>query len=159
MPPSPLRRALAVVASAVAGAVAIDLYLVIVEAWLLRIATPVTVSQWDASNLLGRSAFSGGIATAALGFGMHLCVCLCWALLFVALFGQSALLARRPLLLGTLFGVFVMFFMRYAVVPLGHAAQAPLTWDRALVLVVAHTLAFGVPVAYVARRVLRLQVA
>ncbi|HEY1654922.1 MAG TPA: hypothetical protein VGF86_07410 [Candidatus Tumulicola sp.] len=62
---------------------------------------------------------------------------------------------RHPVVCGTIFGVVVMAVMRVDVVPLGAAAQPLLRPVTLLIQLVAHTAFFGIPVALVARRVLR----
>lgn len=144
----------AVLLAGLCGAVAIDLYLVVTQAWIFRNATPVLVSQWDASNALGRAAFSGGWQSALLGLVMHCTVSIVWAAIFTALFGSTAFLRRQPLLLGILFGTAVMLVMRYLVVPLGHAIEPRSDALRLLNLWIAHTLGFGIPVAFTVRAAL-----
>jgi hypothetical protein len=152
--PSVWRIVTAIVAGGVVGAAAIDLYLVMVESWIMHLATPLQVSQWDASNLLGRAAFFGGIRTASIGYAMHQTVSLCWAALFTFLALRVAGIRRYPSASGLIFGVCVMFAMRWFVVPLGHAMMAPLDPRSFAILIVAHALFFGLPVAVAVTRVL-----
>ena len=49
---------------------------------LMHVANGIELSQWDASNLLGSEAFRGGLSTAAIGFGLHLCVSIAWGIVF-----------------------------------------------------------------------------
>jgi hypothetical protein len=136
----------------IAGAVAIDLYLIITQSWILHVATPVEISQWDASNLLGRAAFNGGMGTALLGFVMNLCVGAVWGIAFALATRRFGIWRARPILTGIVLGTIAMLVMRYAVVPLGHAHQPSVDGLRLTNLWVAHTLGFGIPVAMVFKR-------
>jgi uncharacterized membrane protein len=140
-----VRRA---ILAGVAGAVAIDLYLSI-SLQLMHVANGITLSQWDASNLLGNDAFRGGLSTAAIGFGLHLCVSVAWGIVFGLLYSRIAWVRAHALASGLIFGAVVMQVMAYAVVPLGHASHPAPALAGWLNNFVAHTLFFGVPVAWV----------
>jgi uncharacterized membrane protein YagU involved in acid resistance len=121
---------------------------------LLRDATPIQISQWDASNALGVAAFSDGMPAALLGFAMHLCVSLIWAAIFVAVALRFRWVLSHPLVSGVIFGLVVMGVMRYLIVPLGHAHQGAGTPVQLLNQMLAHVVAFGLPVALVVSAVL-----
>jgi hypothetical protein len=131
------------------GCVAIDLYLVVTHVWVFRDASAIAISQWDASNALGVAAFGGGLPTALLGFAMHLCVSIVWAAVYVFVALRSRAILARPIASGVLFGIVVMLVMKYLIVPLGHAHQVPGTPAQLLNQILAHVLAFGLPVALV----------
>jgi hypothetical protein len=133
------------------GAIGIDLYLSITLP-LLHVANGIALSQWDASNLLGNDAFRGGLSTAAIGFGMHLCVSIAWGIIFAFAFSRIAWMRAHPLLAGSIFGAVVMQVMAYVVVPLGHASHPTPTLLQWFNNFIAHTLFFGVPVAWVVAR-------
>ena len=131
-----------------AGAIGIDLYLSITLP-LMHVANGIQLSQWDASNVLGSEAFRGGLSTAAIGFGLHLCVSVAWGIVFAFAFSRIAWVRSHALLSGLIFGAVVMQVMAYVVVPLGHASHPMPSLAGWLNNLVAHTLFFGVPVAYV----------
>jgi hypothetical protein len=135
----------------VVGALAIDLYLSITLP-LLHVANGIQLSQWDASNLLGSDAFRGGLSTAAIGFSMHLCVSIAWGIVFAFAFSRIAWMRANPLIAGLIFGAVVMQVMAYLVVPLGHAPHSTPTFLHWFNNFIAHTLFFGVPVAWVVAR-------
>jgi|HubBroStandDraft_2_1064218.scaffolds.fasta_scaffold25697_2 uncharacterized membrane protein YagU involved in acid resistance len=130
------------------GCVLIDLYLIVTIPWLLH-ATPIQISQWDASNALGVAAFNGGMPAALLGFAMHLCVSVIWAAIFVAVALRFRWVLAHPVVSGITFGLVVMVVMRYLIVPLGHAHQPAGTAVQLVNQILAHVAAFGVPVALV----------
>jgi len=135
-------------AAGITGAALIDLYLIIVESFVLKNATPLLVMQWDASNALGIAAYRGGWATAILGTLMHFCVSIAWAAVFVWIATRVRWLTERPVASGALLGVVAMTVMR-AVIHLGHAVVHPFSPLTFLVILIAHTLFFGIPVALV----------
>jgi hypothetical protein len=132
----------------VVGAIAIDAYLSITLP-LMHVANGIQLSQWDASNFLGSEAFRGGLSTAAIGFGVHLCVSVAWGIVFALVYSRIAWVRSHALLSGLIFGAIVMQVMAYAVVPLGHASHPAPALAGWLNNFVAHTLFFGVPVAWV----------
>jgi hypothetical protein len=138
------------VVAGVIGAVAINFELIASEDWLLRQATVMAISQWDASNLLGMAAFRGGWATAWAGFGMHLLVSTSWATIFVFLASRFRFIREHPVYSGLAFGVVVMLVMIELIVPHGRAPFGPPTVVGWVNRTIAHALFFGVPVALTA---------
>jgi len=140
-------------AAGLTGAVTIFLYLTISLPLFLHIA-PVNLYEWDASNIVGlyTATHEPVAATVLIGQSAHIVVSIIWGVVFVALLRVVASVARLPVAWGIMYGVFVMLFMHYLVVPLGHAPQIPYTVAGFTNTLVAHTLFFGVPVALVATR-------
>ncbi len=150
------RRAVATIFLAgTLGCVLIDAYLVVTHGLVFHDASALIVSQWDASNALGRAAFEGGWPTALLGFAMHYCVSVIWAAVYVAVALRVPALLRQPILSGIAFGLVVMLVMKYAIVPLGHASQGHPSPVQLVNQILAHVLAFGIPVALIASARLR----
>lgn len=145
-----LARAIAV--TGLTGAVSVDAYLALTLIFVFHRATLRGMLQWDASNALGDSAFSGGWNTALLGTAMHLVVSTIWAAVFIFAALRVPALLRRPILSGTLFGLLVMLVMSYLVVPLGHAQKFPQPPPIFVNQLIAHVVFFGIPVALVAKR-------
>jgi len=141
-----------VVLAAVAGAVLINVYLAISEVGIFHVATAQQLSQWDWSNVAGAAAFQGGWRTAALGFFLHLTVSAVWAAIAVLCARNVKALGAHPIVWGFFYGLIVMAIMRWGVVPLGHAMKPHAKPVWMLNLVIAHTLFFGIPVAWVASR-------
>ena len=147
----------AALAAGLTGAVTIFLYLTISLPLFFHVS-PYALYTWDASNVLGyQIASRAPLATViAVGQGMHLVVSLIWGFVFV-LVARTLLpqMLARPPAWGFAFGFFVMMVMRFGVVPLGHAPQNPYTPLGFTNTFVAHTLFFGVPVAWAASRLMR----
>lgn len=138
----------------VTGAILIDLYLWVTEALIMHRATALSLFQWDASNLLGPSAFQAGVGVALFGCLLHLLVSLIWGALFTFAALQFRFLARNVLVWGIVFGVIVRLVMAHLIVPLGRAAMPPAHGIYLVNLYVAHILFFGIPVAWVVSRAL-----
>jgi hypothetical protein len=118
----------------------------------LRGHGPVTVLQSVASGLLGRAAFEGGLATAALGTALHFFIATTAAAVYYAASRQLDLLVRYAVVLGMLYGIAVYLFMNFVVLPL---SAVPFTGPRAIGPFVAglvgHMLLVGLPIALAVR--------
>jgi hypothetical protein len=142
------------VAAAIAGLVAITIYLVLERAAAEHLSIVLCLQQllqWDASNAYGLHAFAGGWPMALIGLAMDFVVSLVWALVFTALYLAFAGLRRNIVLAGLAFGAVVMVVMLYAIVPIGHAMRMQNTPPHVLNVFVAHTVFFGLPLALTVR--------
>ena len=144
-------KARAVLIAALVGWATIDLYLAATVPYTVPGATAVSLFQWDASNFFGPAAFAGGSGMVLAGLAGDLAVSLFWAAVWTALVSRFTSLMRWPLLSGVAFGVVVMLIMTHIVVPLGAAHQASPTLVNEINNLIAHTLFFGIPVAYAVR--------
>ena len=144
---------IAAIAAGLAGAITIGIYLTITVPLVLG-APVIALLRWDASNLLGYQNTLHATLPAIIFIGQssHVLVSLVWGFVFVGLLRVLPAIRRMPLASGFVFGVCVMLFMHYLVVPLGHAPQLGYTTRALINNLVAHTLFFGMPVAWVATR-------
>jgi len=115
--------------------------------WLLQVV---------ASGWLGTAAFDGGWPAAWIGlashFGIMLVIAVIWVVLCVRI--PTLIGPRAWPLSGLVWGVAVWIVMTYAVVPL---SQAPLHAPGTSAIVkglLTHMIAIGLPMAFVARRML-----
>jgi uncharacterized membrane protein YagU involved in acid resistance len=113
---------------------------------------PIQVLQYIASGALGKSAFQGGLATAARGAMFHFAIAWVAAAVFVLATGRLEILKTHAVLAGLIYGAAVYFFMNYLVLPL--SAVAPATFQLGLFLngVIGHAVFVGLPIALFARR-------
>jgi hypothetical protein len=119
----------------------------------LRGVGPVRVLQSVAGGLLGPAAREGGLATAALGAGLHFLIAAAAAAVYWLASRRLDVLVRRAVVCGLLYGVAVYLFMNFAVVPLSAAYFKPSHAPSALLLNAAgHMLLVGLPIALAARR-------
>ena len=117
----------------------------------LRGVEPIRILQSIASGLLDRASFSGGVATAALGLGLHFVMALIMAAVYVLAARRLEVLIRRPWLMGVLYGLGLYVVMTYVVVPLSLARSGGFSWAVFLDGLLAHVLTVGVPIALAAR--------
>lgn len=147
---TPSRFISATVAAAVAGLIAITVYLTVERGLTEHLPMLLCLKQllqWDASNFYGGSALAGGWGMAWRGLWMDLAVSLVWATIFTTLYGALPVVRRYPVLVGLAYGVLVMVVMIYFVVPLGHATRMAMTLPHVINVLVAHTVFFGMPLA------------
>ncbi len=109
---------------------------------------PTRVLQAIASGLLGRDAFEGGLATAALGLFLHFVIAFGAAAIYYAASLRLPVLIRRWLVCGLVFGLAVFFFMQHVVLPLSAFRISP---NRELFPVeglLIHALGVGLPIGF-----------
>jgi uncharacterized membrane protein YagU involved in acid resistance len=116
-------------------------------------STPLRVLQSIASGLLGRPAYEGGWATAALGVVLHFSIATAVAGVYFAASRRMSFLARHPVLSGALYGVAVYLVMYRIVLPLSAIPWKMPSSAAALVSgLAAHVCCIGIPIAAVVRR-------
>lgn len=108
--------------------------------------------QSVASGLLGRDAYTGGGASAALGLLLHFAMAIAFAGAFVLASRRLPLLVRRTVIFGGLFGVGVFLLMRLVVLPLS-AFPHPVSFRPLATTLdlLSHVFLFGIPIALAAR--------
>ena len=83
-----------------------------------RDVSPVRILQYIASGVLGREAFQGGAATAALGLLLHYFIAFGVVSIYFLASRWLPILAQKPFLFGPLYGIGVHLAMHYLIVPL-----------------------------------------
>jgi hypothetical protein len=83
-----------------------------------RHITPVMIFQYIASGLTGRWAFEAGMASVALGIAIHYTIAMFWTVLYWVASGRLAVLIRRPVVCGLVYGAVVYGVMNLVVLPL-----------------------------------------
>jgi hypothetical protein len=114
--------------------------------------SPVQVLQYIASGALGKSAFQGGLTTAALGAAFHFSIAWAAAAVFVLASRRLQLLKTHAVPAGLLYGAAVYFFMNYLVLPLSAVAAGTFQLGLFLNGVIGHALFVGLPISLFARR-------
>ena len=117
-----------------------------------RAVPPERILHAIASGLMGKAAFQGGTATAALGLFLHYFIMSVMAALYVLAARRLPVLARRPLLMGLAYGAATYVVMNHVVLPLSAVGPAAaFAWPRFINNLGAHLVLVGVPIALVAR--------
>ena len=119
--------------------------------------TPMRVLHAIASGLLGRAAYDGGAATAALGLLLHFFIATAAATTFYLASLKLPFLLRRPLVWGPIFGLCVWAVMYQIVLPLtfGRPFSMP-ALTTLLNQLGIHAFGVGLPIAMFAARSTRL---
>lgn len=133
------------------------LFAVAVYVVALQVTTTERVFQAIASALLGRAAFEGGWATAALGVLLHFAVAYGWATVWLALHRRWPWLRRRVastmgvLAASAVYGPLVWIAMQHVVVPLTRFPQGPIPAGLYTTLLVGHVFVVGLPIVALVR--------
>ncbi len=117
----------------------------------LRGVPPVQIMQSIASGLLGRAAYQGGIATAALGTLLHFGIALAVVVAYYIASRRLPALTRQPLVFGPLYGLLVYGVMNFVVLPLSAAVTGPKTLPVVINGLLIHALGVGLSSALFAR--------
>ena len=89
-----------------------------------RDISPVRILQYIASGVLGREAFQGGAATAALGLLLHYFLAFGVVSIYFLASRWLPILAQKPFLFGPLYGIGVHLAMHYVIVPMSLVTRA-----------------------------------
>jgi hypothetical protein len=123
--------------------------------WALRGVATSRVFQGIAAGVLGRSAFDGGAATAALGIALMFFICAVIVALYVSASRWLPSLAERPWRWGPVYGAVTFTVMNFVVVPLSAASGRALHLVPMLNCLAANIACIGIPTALVARAAAR----
>ena len=146
--------AVIVVAGLVAGTIDIG------AACLINSAHPLVILHAIASGLIGKSARSGGMSSAALGLALQWAMSILIAAIYMGVTAARPAWRRRWVSTGILAGIVIFAVMNYLVVPLSAAPfRPPLTVHGLLTAfsaakLLANLLAmvlFGLIIGYCAR--------
>ncbi len=110
------------------------------------------IFQSVASGLIGRAAFSGGIATYLLGLLLHCVIGLCIATVYYLASLKWPVLLRRPIVCGLIFGMIAYLGMNYIVIPLSAARSGTFRLSYFLIEITGHAFLVGLPIALAARK-------
>jgi len=118
---------------------------------LLRGGTIMRLMQFIASGLLGKSAFQGGLATAALGLALHFVIAFGLVTVFYFASLKLAFLRQRPVPSGIAYGLIVFAVMNLIVLPLSAATpRHSLSGD--LIQIAIHMFIIGLPTSLLLHR-------
>jgi len=130
----------------------LDIIYAIVLWGIILGGSPVGILQSIASGLLGKAAYDGGAATAALGLALHFLIAFFMALAYVLASRRLPVLLSRPVLMGALYGVALFVAMNFIVVPLSAIGFRPMKLPGALRALLPHVIFVGPAIALVAAR-------
>jgi hypothetical protein len=121
--------------------------------WLPQGVAPIRIPQSIAGWVLGsEAAIAGGPATAVLGIALYCYLTTLMVTLYVLMARRHAVLLRRPLLAGALYGVAMYPLLFKAIVPLWTGVPAPAEpLEFTLACFAAFIFFIGIPSALCAR--------
>lgn len=107
--------------------------------------------QFIASGLIGKRAFRGGAAAAALGVLVHYAIMLVMVTAYVMAAGQLPILKRLPYVCGPIYGIGLYLVMSRIVLPLRFPGPPP-PFDPAGIAnqIFAHACLVGLPIGLAA---------
>jgi hypothetical protein len=118
----------------------------------LRGVAPIRICQSIAAGLLGRAAFQGGAATAALGAALHFFVATCIVVTFYLASLRLPVLVRHAVIAGVLYGLAVYGVMNYIVIPLSAlGGRGPFVLPVFINGLLIHAFGVGLPAALFVR--------
>ena len=112
---------------------------------------PIGILQGIASALLGPDSYNGGLATAALGLGLHFLIATVACAVFYVASRKIKFLVQQAIVSGLLYGVAVYLFMYHVVLPLAFSRRFPYTFAQVLTAVIIHMLFVGLPISLTVR--------
>lgn len=123
---------------------------------VLRGITPVMLLQYIASGLIGAASFHGGLASTGLGLLLHYLIALGWTTLFYIATRKIAILTRRPILSGLIYGDVIYLVMNFVILPVSNVPHPKSTTTIAALIngVLALMLCIGLPVSVLTSRYL-----
>lgn len=113
---------------------------------------PTRLLQGIASGALGPSAFTGGLATAALGLFFHFLISYGAATVYYVASRKLAFMVRQTILSGLLYGVAVYLFMNFVVIPLSQIKPRPINPTLFVINMIEHMIVVGLPIALAVRK-------
>lgn len=107
--------------------------------------------QGIASGVLGVRAFSGGIATAALGLVCHYLIAFIWTVFFFWVYPRIRIMSKNRFITGILYAVFVSCMMRFVVLPLSNDPNGhlPVSFLPFIISTVILMFTIGTPISMI----------
>jgi hypothetical protein len=119
--------------------------------WWTRDVSLTHGLQGITAGLLGRAAFVGGIATAALGLAIHFFIAFGVVTVFYLASRKILFLTQHAVISGIVYGIGVYLMMYWVVLPTTFATFHHRLFNDALAIAIHITL-IGLPTALIVRR-------
>jgi hypothetical protein len=113
---------------------------------------PLIVLKYISSAVLGKRAFTGGVAVILLGLLFHFIIAFTFTLLFFILYPKLAGFTKNKLLTAILYGLFMWTVMNLLVVPMTLILRAQFNWTAAIINMLILIVAIGLPLSWLANR-------
>lgn len=142
----------AIVTGLVVAGVLDATFAVIVDVVILRAFSLLGVLQWIASGLLGKAAFEGGLATAALGVAIHFALAAVFAAFYYAVSTRIGALRTKAVTFGVTYGAAIWLLMDLVILPRSGAPLAPFDPVVFGAFLIDHMAFVGLPIALAVKR-------
>jgi hypothetical protein len=131
-----------------------DMLLAITEFYVVNGKFPERLLKYIASGLLGlEKGMAGGVGAEMLGLFIHFSICFLFTLFYFLVYPFIRPLARKFVVSGLLYAVFVNLTMNLVLLPMTSLpAAGPFLLARAFLTWVLLGLVLGIPIAYFARK-------
>jgi len=117
---------------------------------------PTVVLQSVASGALGRSAYDGGVKTAALGLAFHFLIALIAAGVYFFASRVLRFMITRAVICGVVYGLLVYLVMNCIVLRISaiHSTTWPWSYPKSVLIggLLIHIFGIGLPIALVTRK-------
>lgn len=130
----------------------LDITAAIISFYLNRHQPPTRMFQFIASGVLGKSAFTGGMSTAALGLLFHFMLAYIFTIIFYFIYPKINLLWKNKLITGLAYGVIVWCIMNLVVLPLSNASAIPFKTKGVIIGMLIIMFCIGLPIALFAHK-------
>ena len=130
----------------------LDITAAIISFYVNRNQPPTRMFQFIASGVLGKSAFTGGMGTAALGLVLHFMLAYIFTIIFYFIYPKMGLLSKNKIITGLAYGVIVWCIMNLLVLPLSNAPAIPFQTKGAIIGILIIMFCVGLPIALFAHR-------
>jgi hypothetical protein len=118
---------------------------------ITKAVPPDRIFQSVASGLLGKAAYAGGAATAALGLALHFAIMAVMVTAYVLASLRLPILTKRPIVMGLGYGLATYLVMNYVVLPLSAVGgKGPFVLANFINGVFAHLVLVGLTIALIA---------
>jgi hypothetical protein len=128
------------------------IFAVIAYVFVLRAFSVLGVLQYIASGLIGMSAFSGGLLTAALGVAIHFFLAFAFATLYFVASRRLGVLRTNVVPIGIAYGMAIWIFMDLVVLPFTGTPKSPFNGPLFTGFLLDHAFFVGLPIALAIRR-------
>lgn len=121
----------------------------LVYAVIMEKTTPARILMSIASGIFGKAAYSGGTPMIISGLLLHFLIAFIFSVFYYLVSPGLAILRRRRLLGGILYGIFIWLVMNIGVLPIVFKGMPLPDLSAALLGMAIVIAAVGIPIAYI----------
>lgn len=130
----------------------LDITAAIISFYFNRHQPPTRMFQFIASGVLGKSAFAGGMGTAALGLLFHFLIAYIFTIIFYWLYPRLNLFSKNKIVVGLVYGIVAWVIMNLVVLPLSNTTPLPYKTKGIIIGMLILMFCIGLPISLFAHR-------